>query len=163
MADVYGRVTGTAGVCLGTLGPGATNLITGVADANLDRSPVVGITGQTELANMHKEVHQFIDTAQMFTFITKWNKRITKAYGVIEWKQRVRFGRAFGSSSTNPDFVKLAESFDATGHRIQNAPEFYSILEEALSRGGRHIIDVPVDFEENLRLTKQLGEFICPI
>src|SRR6056300_2064616 len=46
MADVYGRLTGKAGVCLSTLGPGATNLMTGVADANLDGAPLVAITGQ---------------------------------------------------------------------------------------------------------------------
>jgi acetolactate synthase-1/2/3 large subunit len=46
MADVYGRLTGKAGVCLSTLGPGATNLVTGVADANMDRAPVVAIAGQ---------------------------------------------------------------------------------------------------------------------
>ncbi|HEY7652708.1 MAG TPA: thiamine pyrophosphate-binding protein, partial [Methylomirabilota bacterium] len=46
MADAYGRLTGRAGVCLSTLGPGATNLATGVADANLDHAPLVAITGQ---------------------------------------------------------------------------------------------------------------------
>ena len=46
MADVYGRLTGKAGVCLSTLGPGATNLVTGVADAHSDGAPVVAITGQ---------------------------------------------------------------------------------------------------------------------
>ena len=46
MADVYGRLSGKAGVCLSTLGPGATNLMTGVADANMDRAPIVAITGQ---------------------------------------------------------------------------------------------------------------------
>src|ERR687889_2150949 len=61
MADVYGRLTGHAGVCLGTLGPGATNLVTGLADAYLDRAPVVALTGQTGLAEMHKESHQHID------------------------------------------------------------------------------------------------------
>jgi len=84
-------------------------------------------------------------------------------YGAIEWKQVVRFGGSFGASFKNPDFVKLAESFGATGYRIKNATEFYSTLEEALSHDGCHIIDVPVDFNENLLLTKQLGEFICPI
>ncbi|MET0810535.1 MAG: thiamine pyrophosphate-binding protein, partial [Thermoleophilaceae bacterium] len=55
MADVYGRLTGHAGVCLGTLGPGALNLTTGVADAFLDRAPLVALTGQGDLERMHKE------------------------------------------------------------------------------------------------------------
>src|SRR3954452_18795582 len=61
MADMYGRLTQRAGVCLGTLGPGATNLVTGVADAFLDRSPLVALTGQGDLERMHKESHQYID------------------------------------------------------------------------------------------------------
>ena len=61
MADVYGRLTGKAGVCLATLGPGATNLITGVADANMDRAPVVAIAGQGSTARLHKESHQILD------------------------------------------------------------------------------------------------------
>src|SRR5215212_10794201 len=55
MADMYGRLTRRAGVCLGTLGPGATNLITAVADAYLDRAPLVALTGQADLERMHKE------------------------------------------------------------------------------------------------------------
>ena len=66
MADMYGRLTRRAGVCLGTLGPGATNLITGVADAFLDRSPLVALTGQADLERMHKESHQHIDVVSMF-------------------------------------------------------------------------------------------------
>src|SRR5215203_1848964 len=61
MADVYGRLSGKAGVCLSTLGPGATNLLTGVADAYLDRVPLVAITGQASLTRRHKESHQYID------------------------------------------------------------------------------------------------------
>ena len=79
MADVYGRLTGRAGVCLSTLGPGATNLMTGVADANMDGSPVVAITGQASLDRMHKESHQHIDVVGTFQPITKWNAQITKA------------------------------------------------------------------------------------
>src|SRR5258706_13477020 len=76
MADVYGRLTGRAGVCLGTLGPGATNLVTGVADAYLDHAPLVALTGQSDLERMHKESHQFIDTVSLFRPITKWNARL---------------------------------------------------------------------------------------
>ena len=71
MADVYGRLTGKAGVCLSTLGPGATNLVTGVADANLDRVPLVAIPGQASLDRMHKESHQYMDTVGLFKPITK--------------------------------------------------------------------------------------------
>src|SRR3954469_7367908 len=79
MADVWGRLTGHAGVCLGTLGPGATNLITAVADAFLDRAPLVALTGQGGLERMHKESHQYIDLPQIMRPITKWNARLTGA------------------------------------------------------------------------------------
>ena len=72
MADVYGRLTGKAGVCLSTLGPGATNLITGVADADMDRAPVVAIAGQGATTRMHKESHQILDLVNMFEPITKY-------------------------------------------------------------------------------------------
>jgi acetolactate synthase I/II/III large subunit len=77
MADVWGRLTGRAGVCLGTLGPGAMNLVTAVADAFLDRAPLVAITGQGDLERMHKESHQYIDIVQVMRPITKWNARLS--------------------------------------------------------------------------------------
>ena len=76
MADAYGRLTGKAGVCLATLGPGATNLATGIADANLDNAPMVALTGQVELSSMHKETHQYIDVVDMYKSMTKWNTRV---------------------------------------------------------------------------------------
>jgi acetolactate synthase-1/2/3 large subunit len=76
MADVYGRLSSYPGVCLATLGPGATNLLTGVADAQLDRAPLVAITGQAGLERVHKESHQYIDVVRMFAPITKWSTRI---------------------------------------------------------------------------------------
>jgi acetolactate synthase I/II/III large subunit len=76
MADMHGRLTGRAGVCLGTLGPGATNLVTAVADAFLDRAPLVALTGQSDLERMHKESHQYIDLVEILRPITKWNARV---------------------------------------------------------------------------------------
>jgi len=76
MADVYGRLTGRAGVCLATLGPRATNLATGLADANLDRAPVVAITGQVSRDRMHKESHQHVNIVEAFGPFTKWNARV---------------------------------------------------------------------------------------
>jgi acetolactate synthase-1/2/3 large subunit len=76
MADVYGRLTGRPGVCLSTLGPGATNLMTGVADAYLDHAPLVAITGQVPFERTHKESHQYVDTIDLFHAITKWQARV---------------------------------------------------------------------------------------
>lgn len=76
MADVYGRLTGQAGVCFSTLGPGATNLVTGVADANMDRAPVVAIAGQAGTSRLHKESHQVLDLVNLFKPITKYSTQI---------------------------------------------------------------------------------------
>src|SRR4051794_3916897 len=109
MADMYGRLTQHAGVCLGTLGPGATNLITAVADAFLDRpppvappgpgatnlitavadafldrSPLVALTGQGDLERMHKESHQYIDIVSVMKPVTKWNARLNSSHIIPE-------------------------------------------------------------------------------
>ncbi len=84
MANVYGRITGKAGVCLSTLGPGATNMITGTADAHLDKAPLVAITGQGSSGRIHKESHQNIDIVSMFRPITKWNASIQNPHVVTE-------------------------------------------------------------------------------
>jgi len=76
MADVYGRLTGRAGVCMATLGPGATNLITGFADANMDRAPIVAIAGQGATTRMHKESHQILDLVTLFRPIAKYATQI---------------------------------------------------------------------------------------
>ena len=76
MADVYGRLTGDPGVCLSTLGPGATNLVTGFADANMDRAPIVAIAGQGATTRMHKESHQVLDLVNLFEPISKYSTGI---------------------------------------------------------------------------------------
>ena len=84
MADVYGRLTGRAAVAMGTLGPGATNLLTGIADAYLDRAPMVAITGQASSDKLHKEAHQVVDIVEMFRPVTKWNVRIERIPAIPE-------------------------------------------------------------------------------
>lgn len=84
IADVYGRLTGKPGVCLGTLGPGATNLLTGVANADMDNSPVVAITGQGALTRLHKESHQAMDVVAMFNPVTKWGQSIWDGRNIAE-------------------------------------------------------------------------------
>ena len=90
MADVYGRLTGRAGVCMSTLGPGATNLITGVADANMDRAPIVAIAGQGATTRLHKESHQILDLCKMFDPITKYTAQILEP----EITAEIEIGRA---------------------------------------------------------------------
>ncbi len=84
IADVYGRLTGKAGVCLSTLGPGVTNLVTGLADANMDRAPVVAIIGQGSTKRLHKESHQNMDAIAMCGPISKWAQSIVDAETIPE-------------------------------------------------------------------------------
>lgn len=64
-------------MALATLGPGATNLVTGVADAYLDRAPLVVLTGQGDLERLHKESHQYIDVVSLMRPVTKWNAQVS--------------------------------------------------------------------------------------
>src|SRR3954452_6999708 len=84
MADVYGRLTGRAAVAMATLGPGATNLVTGIADAHLDRAPMVAITGQAGSDKLHKEAHQVVDIVRILEPVTKWNTRIERIPAIPE-------------------------------------------------------------------------------
>src|SRR5262245_29316462 len=76
MADTYGSLTGKAGVCLATLGPGAINLLLGVANAQLDSHPLVAITAQGGLDRIYKESHQYVDLVSLFRPITKWGEML---------------------------------------------------------------------------------------
>ena len=84
MADAYGRLTGKSGVCLATLGPGVTNLVTGLADANMDRAPTVAIIGQGSTRRLHKESHQNMDSLSMMRPISKWVTSIVNAESIPE-------------------------------------------------------------------------------
>jgi len=95
MAEIYGRLTGNPAGCLGTLGPGATNLLTGVADANMDHAPLLALTGQGATTRLHKESHQIMDVVQMFEPVTKWNTSIRSADTIPEIvRKAVRVARS---------------------------------------------------------------------
>jgi len=118
MADAYGRLTGDPGVCLATLGPGATNLATGIGDANLDNAPLVALTGQIDLAGMHKETHQFIDTVDMLRPMTKWNTRVHDPRMISE---AVR--KAFSTAAAEkPGATHLEIPADVMGTSIVGRP-----------------------------------------
>ena len=84
MAEAYGKLTGNPAVCLGTLGPGATNLITGVADANMDHAPLIVLTGQGATTRHHKESHQVMDVVRMYEPVTKWAQSVHHADSIPE-------------------------------------------------------------------------------
>ncbi|MEA2158495.1 MAG: acetolactate synthase large subunit [Solirubrobacteraceae bacterium] len=118
MADAYGRLTGRAGVCLGTLGPGATNLITAVADATLDRAPLVALTGQSDLERMHKESHQYIDLIGILRPIVKWNARVSSPEIVPEVVRK-----AFKvAESEKPGATHLELPEDVMGQQLDAKP-----------------------------------------
>jgi acetolactate synthase-1/2/3 large subunit len=84
-------------------------------------------------------------------------------FGLIEWHEMKKFNASFGTEFMNPDFVKLAESFAAKGIRIENAEDFRPQLEYALNRGGVWLVDVKVDYSENMKLTEKLNNNFCNI
>src|SRR3954470_5835923 len=111
MADVHGRLTGRVAVAMGTLGPGATNLLTGVADAYLDRAPMVALTGQASSEKLHKEAHQVVDIVRMFEPVTKWNTRVERG-GAIPEIVRKAF-RVATLEKPGPTHIELPENLAA--------------------------------------------------
>ena len=108
MAEVYGRLTGNPAGCLGTLGPGATNLITGVADANMDRAPMLVLTGQGSSERQHKESHQVMDVVAMFRPVTKWAHAILHPDNIPEVvRKAVRLARTEKPGACH---IELAEN-----------------------------------------------------
>ncbi len=73
MAETYGRLTGKAGVCLATLGPGAINLLLGVADATTNSTPLIALSAQVGMNRSFKESHQGVDLVSLFAPVTKWS------------------------------------------------------------------------------------------
>src|SRR5512134_689600 len=111
MADVYGRLTGRAAVAMATLGPGATNLVTGIADAYLDRAPMVAITGQASSEKLHKEAHQVVDIVRMVEPVTKWNTRVERVEAIPEVVRKAF--RLATLEKPGPTHVELPENLAA--------------------------------------------------
>lgn len=118
MAEAYGRLTGHVAGCLGTLGPGATNLITGVADSNMDRAPMLVLTGQGSTARLHKESHQIMDVVGMFEPVTKWATTVYNASTIPEIvRKAVRVAR-----SEKPGAVHIELPEDIAKHEVDAHP-----------------------------------------
>jgi acetolactate synthase-1/2/3 large subunit len=120
---------------------------------------VVAVTGDAGLMMNVQELETAIRLNLAFVVLV-WND---SAYGLIEWKQMNQFGRKSYIDFANPDFVKLAESFGAKGYRIEKGEDLLPTLQQALNDKTVSVIDCPVDYSENLKLTGKLGEMVCPI
>ncbi|MDH5659377.1 MAG: acetolactate synthase large subunit [Gammaproteobacteria bacterium] len=156
MADVYGRLTGRAGVCLATLGPGATNLITGVADANMDHAPVIAIAGQASTHRLHKESHQVLDLEQMFQPITKYSSRllspdiisevVRKAFKVAQTEKTgacfIEFPENIAEMEIDdePLPVKHAHTPEPPGERVDRAAEIISNAKNPIILAGNGVV-----------------------
>lgn len=115
MAEIYGRLTGNAAGCLGTLGPGATNLITGVADANMDRAPLLALTGQGSSQRLHKESHQIMDVVKMFEPVTKWATTVLHQDNIPEIiRKAVRVARSEKPGAVHIELPEDIAKLDAS-------------------------------------------------
>ncbi|EGW55742.1 thiamine pyrophosphate-dependent enzyme [Candidatus Endoriftia persephone] len=106
---------------------------------------------------------QEIETAlrhQIAIVIMIWHDN---EYGLLKWHQQRHFGRTGHISFNNPDFVKYAESFGAKGYREESAETLLPTLQQAFADDTLVVVDVPVDYSENMKLTEKLGQLVCPI
>ena len=125
MAGMLGRLTGRAGVCLGTLGPGGLNLVTAVADAFLDRAPLVALTGQRAMEWAHKESHQYVDLVEVMRPVTKWNARVARPEIVPEVVRKAfRVAEAEKPGATHLELPEdvMAQPLEATPLPRRTAP-----------------------------------------
>jgi acetolactate synthase-1/2/3 large subunit len=114
MAEIYGRLTGNPAGALGTLGPGATNLITGVADSNMDRAPMLVLTGQGSTDRLHKESHQIMDVVSMFQPVTKWATTILNPETIPEIvRKAVRLARTEKPGAVHIELPEDIAAMDA--------------------------------------------------
>jgi acetolactate synthase-1/2/3 large subunit len=117
MAEIYGRITGQAGVCSSTLGPGAINLLLGTADATTNSTPVVAISAQVGLNRIYKESHQSVDLVSMFDPVTKWSALVPNPAAVPEMMRK-----AFKLAQTErPGAVYLAVPEDVESMAVPAA------------------------------------------
>jgi acetolactate synthase-1/2/3 large subunit len=120
MAEVYGRLTGRAGVCSATLGPGAINLLLGVADATTNSTPLLAISAQVGMGRSYKESHQGVDLVSMFAPVTKWSALVATPSAVPEMVRK-----AFKLAQTErPGAVYLAvpEDVEAAARPSEAGP-----------------------------------------
>ncbi|QTM98410.1 acetolactate synthase large subunit [Sediminibacillus dalangtanensis] len=145
MAGAYGRLTGKPGVCLATLGPGATNLLTGVANANMDLCPIVAITGQAGIDRQHKVSHQYYDMVSVYEKVTKWNTQI-KTPDIVPEVVRKAFHVAT-KEKTGATHIELPE--DVAGMEVDTSP--LNVVPHNLTEADEPVINEAADMIEQAK------------
>jgi acetolactate synthase-1/2/3 large subunit len=119
---------------------------------------VIAVTGDAGFMMNSQEIETAMRMKTAFVILI-WND---SEYGLITWHQLRHFGRPSHIEFKNPDFVKYAESFGAKGYRIQKAEDLVPTLKRALADDTVVIIDCPVDYRENMKLTARLKALAAP-
>ena len=168
MAEIYGRLTGNPAGALGTLGPGAANLVTGVADANMDRAPMLVLTGQGDSQRLHKESHQVMDVVAMFGPVTKWAQSVLHPNNIPEIvRKAVRLARTEKPGACHIELPEDIARLDATTHpieprRFRRAVPDDKIVDRAwdVIRQSRRPIILAGNGTIRRRASKQLRKFV---
>ncbi len=168
MAEIYGRLTGNPAGALGTLGPGATNLITGVADANMDRAPMLVLTGQGDSQRLHKESHQVMDVVAMFRPVTKWAQSVLHPNNIPEIvRKAVRLARTEKPGACHIELPEDIAQSEATSEpieprRFRRAVPADKIVDQAwdIIRQAKRPIILAGNGTIRRRATKQLRRFV---
>ena len=120
---------------------------------------VLAVTGDGGFMMNSQEIETALRIGTPFVILI-WND---SEYGLITWHQQRDFGRPSHIAFKNPDFVKYAESFGARGYRVERAADLVTLLKHALADNTVSIIDCPVDYSENMKLTKKLKDLVSPV
>ena len=133
MAESYGKLTGKLSCCLSTLGPGATNLLTGVADANMDHSPILVITGQGASDRLHKESHQIMDVCDMFKSVTKWTTSVRNPSTIPEIiRKAVRLATLEKPGAVHIELPEDIAKLEVNSQPLESFPFRRSIAEDTI-------------------------------
>ena len=123
------------------------------------RRTAVAVTGDAGFLMNSQEIETALRIGTPIVILV-WND---SKYGLIEWHQLRHFDRPSHIEFTNPDLVKYAESFGAKGYRVESAAELLPTLKQAIADDTVAVIDCPVDYSENMKLTEKLGKLVVSI
>lgn len=169
MAATYGRLTGRPGVCLSTLGPGAMNLVNGVAYAQLGGMPLIAVTGQKALHNNWQGQFQIVDVVGVMRPITKWATAVIDPTTIGDVTRRaLELARAERPGAVHLEIAEDIAGLAATSARVEgaavvirNEPEPAVILEAArLIKNARHPIVIVSSGGNRQRPVDELKKFI---